>query len=395
MQSIHTSQKTQKNRRGIAVLWLILWGSMFLTFFCVTLEFASLWHAQVELNNTMDSAALAAARQWGASGSDATLLARNVGVAYVDANPVLGATVPFSTNYGPGNPPNQNATTSGNLVFGALDSTVSPITFNSNGQGGCAAGDVTITITKPSAGADVTPDEIEVIFNDGGANLEIQSIAFTLPTSGVNNVTQRPYFNSGQNPAVSQTVGDYQGLDPAPSSGGMNPDWDCPNGNGDICFAFEDLVAGQAGRYQTVRLNFAPGSFTSTGVPATTDYFHFGVSTNNLNPPAFSGSNDGDAWGADGVIATITFYNSVSMTTSTASSVFVNTGGDDGISQAFFTGAGGGLPAVIAQATMPVQGFCSSLFGVSFFNVSASATAYYDCGTGRSALVHITNYVFP
>lgn len=393
MQQLQTHPQTRRNRRGIAVLWLILWGSMFLTFFCVTLEFASLWQAQVELNNTMDAAALAAAREWGASGSATTEVARDVGVAYANANPVLGATVPFATNYNAGNTPNQNASNNGNLVFGALDSTVSPITFSSGAQGGCAAGDVTITITKPSAGADVTPDEIEVIFNDGAANLEIQSIELTLPTAAVGNVSQLPFFDATKNPAVSQTAGDFQGLNVLPD--GMSGNWNCPNGTGDICFEFDNLVAGQPGRYQTVRMNFAPGSFTSTGVPATTDYFHFGVSTNNLNPPAFPGNNDGDAWGDDGVSATITFYNSVTMTTTTATSVFTNTGGNDGVSQAFFTGAGGGLPAVIAQATAPVQGFCSSLFGVSFFNVSASSTAYYDCSAGQSALVHVTNYVFP
>lgn len=367
-----------------------------MVFFCVVLEVATLWQAQVEVNSALDATALAAVKDWGISGSGSTSVPRDVGVAYAAANPILGDTFTITKNYNPANLPNENASNAGNLVFGALVSPIDPITFNAGLEGGCAVGDVTITINKPFAGVgnptneSATADMIEVVFDDGDPGLTIESIAFTLPTSTAND-NQRPFFDASKDPQVSQVLTDYNGLNVAPDGG----DWNCPNTVGDICFVFEDQIAALADRYQTVRLNFDPGSFTSTGVPATTDFFHFGVSTNALNPPAFPGQNDGDAWGDDGVIATVTFYNTISMTTSTASAVFVNTGGVDGISQATFSGAGGGYPAVLAQATVPVQGYCSSLFGVSFFNVSASSVAYYDCATNRSALVNVTNFIFP
>lgn len=386
MKQIHSKKESHKNRRGIAILWLIIWGSMFLTFFCVVLEIATLWQAHVEVKNALDAGAMAAVKEWGVSGSgSSTQIPRNVGIAYVEANPILGTSVTLNSNYTAATVanPNGNLSCSGDFVFGALDKITAPITFDRNAQGGCISGDVTITINKPLAGTGVTANEIEVIFEDGDPGLTIQSIEFTLPTTNAND-GQRPYFDANVDPEVSQVPADFNGLNVA--NNGAN--WNCPNGVGDICFEFPPPeIGGLADRYQSVVINFAPGSFTSTGVPATTDFFHFGVSTNSMNPPALSGNNDGDAWGNHGVIAKITFYNTLTMKASTASASFVNTGGSDGISVATFSGGGGGFPAVVAQATVPVQGFCSSLFGVTFFNITAQSTAYYDCGTGRAYLV--------
>ncbi|HAH45430.1 pilus assembly protein TadG-related protein [Gimesia sp.] len=125
MMRIHSNRKSQSNRRGIAVLWLIIWGSFFLTFFCVVLEIATLWAAQVEVNNAMDAAALAAVKDWGERitlpmPDDSTEFPRDVGVAYATANPIQGTPAVFTTNYDVGNPSNENLSCDGNLVFGGL-----------------------------------------------------------------------------------------------------------------------------------------------------------------------------------------------------------------------------------------------------------------------------------
>lgn len=395
MKRIHSKCEQHQNRRGIAILWLIIWGSLFLTFFCVVLEVATLWQAQVEINNAMDSAALAAVKEWGDSGVGSTQVPRDSGVAYTEANPILGVTYSPGTNYtmpGPGNP-NGNATNTGNFVFGSINGITDPITFNGNADVSCAAGDVTIRITQLDNGTAADPNTIFLSF-DSGTNLAIDSVAFTLPTSPVNN-NQQPFFNAATDPqvatpAVAPPYPIYNGLDVNPTSLGPPPEWSCPNGNGDICFTFENQIAALANRYRTVRINFAGNSFTET------DFLNFGVSTNQLNPPAFNPpqGNIGNAWGEFGVTVEVTFRNTITNVTSTASAVFVNQPAN-GVSEATLSGGAGGFPAVIAQATVPVQGFCSQMFGVTFFNVSASSIAYYDCGTTRAALVSVDNIIFP
>lgn len=388
MKQIHSNTESHKNRRGIAILWLIIWGSMFLTFFCGVLEIATMWQAHVEVKNSFDSAALAAAQEWGDQGVSQTNIPRNVGVAYTVANPILGVAYTPTTNLGTVTPanPNANATDTGNFVFGAIDTTTDPITFNGNAEASCAAGDVTITITQPNNGASANPSTIRLSF-DAGTDLAIDSVAFTLPTAAVNN-NQQPFFDAGTAPQVDTTGGSFNGVDVDAS--GAGPVWNCPNGNGDICFTFENQVAALANRFRTVRINFDGDSFTET------DFLHFGVSTNQLDPPAFNPPESyGDGWGEFGVTAEVTFRNTNTNATSTASAVFVNVPAADTSEATLTGGAGGGLPAVIAQGTVPTQGFCSALFGVSFFNVTSRSIAYYDCGTGRAALVSVDNIIFP
>ncbi|QDT98825.1 TadE/TadG family type IV pilus assembly protein [Gimesia aquarii] len=390
MKRILTNTNSHQNRRGIAILWLILWGSLFLTFFCVVLEIATLWQAQIEINNALDSAALAAVKEWGDSGTGSTQIPRNVGVAYTQANPILGVAFTPNTNFTPPVPgnPNGNASNTGNLVFGAIDSITDPIIFNGNADASCAAGGVTITITQLNNGNSADPNTIRLGF-DSGTNLAIDSVAFTLPLRNGGPPNAQAFFASGTDPQVSTVIGTFSGVDVDPTNPGP-PNWDCPNPNGDVCFTFEDLIS--PGEFRTVRINFDSNSFTAT------DFLHFGVSTNQLGPPGYTPppmpNNVGNAWGEFGVTAEVTFRNTITNVTSTATATFVNQPAN-GVSQATLTGGAGGFPAVIAQATVPVQGFCTQVFGVNFFNASASSIAYYDCGTGRAALVSVDNIIFP
>lgn len=135
MQRISSKYELHQNRRGIAVLWLVIWGSMFLTFFCVVLEIATLWQAHVEVKNSLDAAALAAVKEWRARGFvNPTVIPRNSGVAYAGANPVLGNNVTLDPNYTVETPanPNGNDSPTGEIVFGGLDGLTAPITFDPN-----------------------------------------------------------------------------------------------------------------------------------------------------------------------------------------------------------------------------------------------------------------------
>lgn len=395
MKRISSNTNPHQNRRGIAILWLILWGAMFLTFFCVVLEIATMWQAHVEVNDAFDAAALAAVRDWGVSGTNSTQISRNVGVAYTVANPILG--VPFTpttnfTNPTPGNP-NGNASNTGNFVFGAIDGITDPITFNGNADASCAAGDVTIRITDNSNGGAADPSTIRLSF-DSGANLAIDSVAFTLPLRTGGPANSQAFFASGlappSAPQVSTVAGTFSGLNVLPANPG--PNWNCPNGS-DVCFDF--LTPINTG-FRTVRINF-------TGAGADRflagDFITFGVSTNNLSPPGYTPppnpNSVGNAWGHFGVIAEVTFRNTITNTTSTASAVFVNVSPASNISEATLSGGSGGFPAVIAQGTVPTQGFCSALFGINIFNVTSKSIAYYDCSTGEAALVSVDSIIFP
>ncbi|WP_417390079.1 hypothetical protein [Gimesia sp.] len=403
MQKIHSQQQLHQNRRGIAILWLILWGSMFLTFFCVVLEVATLWQAHIEIKNAMDAAALAAVKDWGVSGVGPTNIPRNVGVAYTEANPILGTVFTPQTNLGTvsvGNP-NANDSNTGNFVFGAINGVTAPITFNGNASVSCAAGDVTITITDNSAGGSVVANSILVSFNEG-TNLAIDSIKFILPDQTKGPAGAYAYFDSTAPPQVltptptdiGLTGWDLNGLDTEPSSHDVaspygNRIWSNPNNNGDIYFTFEDYYA--VGEAKSVRINFNGNSFTET------DFLHFGVSTNQLGPSGYSSpypGNVGEAWGYYGVRVEVDFRNTITNATSTGTGVFFDDPGTTS-SEAQLTGGGGGYPAVLAQATVPVQGFCSTLFGVSFFDVTAASVAYYDCSNNRTALVDINTFTFP
>lgn len=280
-------------------------------------------------------------------------------------------------------------------------------------------------IDKPNSGDNAQVRNIGVFFDSSLPGVSIRTIKITMPTFAVN-VNQRPYFSPapiGSNaPALSTAmVGpdtlnrfnlagfDYRGLDIDPNA--MSGNWYCDpaappftlmgmntNPDGDICFEMDDLVSTFTDRYRSLIIHFTDGAFTSTQNPLTTDFFRFGVSINNLDPPALPGgtSNDGDAWHLAPVGVEITFYDSGSMTSTIASGVFVDDlDPNNGRSILNITTSVGVLPAVRAQATVPVQTFCSSLFGVTFFNVSAKSTAYYDFTSGRVALVSVQNYICP
>jgi Flp pilus assembly protein TadG len=393
MQKTTVISQPHQNRRGIAILWLILWGAMFLTFFCVVLEISSMWQAQVELKNTMDAAALAAVREWGLSGGDNTQVARNVGIAYMEGNPVQATTVTVpNDNYNGGNT-NQNASLQGSFVFGALETATnpptSPIYFDPAGSGSCALGDVTITLTKDNSGTSAESSDFLVEFNTNPltpVDLEIKSISFTLPTAETPPDPDNAFFDGSA--LVNTDIGPpptFNGVDPTATNAPTTPFvWNCPNNNGDICFTFSgNNVDGTSGHYGTVTINFNSGSMKQG------DFFHFGVGFTGLKPPAYTGQNDGDNWGSYSVPVVVTFLlNGVETDVPTN---FVGTS-TKGVSIADLSGSGGGYPAVVARASTGAQGFCSQMLGISLFQVSATSVAFYNCTTGRSALVKIDNF---
>lgn len=111
-------------RRGVVTLWLIVTLPVLLLLVCFVVEIGNIWLARVELENALESAALAAVQEWADTPGNIPE-ARNVGVEYAKANLVTGAPVVLTANGG-GSGANQNATCAGGLVFGAITSGTIP-----------------------------------------------------------------------------------------------------------------------------------------------------------------------------------------------------------------------------------------------------------------------------
>lgn len=132
----------RQSRQGIAVVWLLLALPVLLILLCLVVEAGNLWLARMELKHAMESAALAAVKEWGDDDSNGTDEARIVGRQFALGNPVRGTSIVWaaSPNYN-GNPnDNGNAACSdiqsgtfnedATLVFGAV-TVGQEVTFNS------------------------------------------------------------------------------------------------------------------------------------------------------------------------------------------------------------------------------------------------------------------------
>jgi hypothetical protein len=405
----------------------------------IVVNVANLWLARIELENSLEAAALAAVKQWGDAGGGATDGPRDAGVAYAAANDVRGIPLRISTNLDPtpsGSNPNANLRCNpvrcdrqsgtppqGNFIFGAItdDDPNNPITFNAGIAGGCIPATVFIDITKTDAGSDTDPRFFGIFYDEGPAYLSIQSVSFTIPVL-TNARKQQPFFDSNKPILVSNgTVGadalnrfnpdsepkDVRGLDPDPVSGLDN--WICvgvpgSNPNGDICFTVSDqILCGSCGtnRFRTLTINFANGAFTSTNDPTNTDFVRYGASINQLNPPALppGTQNNGESFHIAPVGVTVVFFDSDANTTRTASTVFVDDGDPaNGRSIATIGSAGGGgALAVRAQAIVSIPSIWSRLLALCSrpLCVSACATAAYDCSTGRVELIRVDRFICP
>lgn len=125
-----------RQRHGVVGLWLIVALPVLLLLLILLIEIGNIWLARAELENALETAALAAVKQWGDSGgadnSAISSTSRDVGVTYAAVNTVTGISVAITNNYNSAAPPNFNASSTGNLIFGAVTTSGIPWVFNSN-----------------------------------------------------------------------------------------------------------------------------------------------------------------------------------------------------------------------------------------------------------------------
>ncbi len=436
----------RSTRRGWATLWLIIWLPALLALFCAMIGIANLWLARVELENSMEAAALAAVKQWGDANGGDTLIPRQIGQAYAAANCVRKVDVAIGTNYddSAAGGPNQNLQCdptdagvfppNGNLIFGSIrdDDPNYPgqVVFNAGVRPGCGAGLVIFDVTGQGDLDSDAHNEWGIAFHptpETPAGLRIEYVIITLP-AGVGADQFETDFELSDNtdgqwlveesPVYRQP--DIQGFsDPASQITHSYP-------------------IGPPNRLQ-LRIDFSADGLADDGF-APCDRFRFGQ---NIDFSQGGGGLPGNLRDADGVgeIGTTILVHFNNGTESIGT--YVNTtdaqndceanpstlncpaGAEDfsdnpvprmvvhpqqiddlpcppgpptnnGQSFGSLTPGGNGKFGVRAQSIVPVSDFgCVFLGTVPPGCVQAKSTAVYDCITRRPSLIRIDVFICP
>ena len=106
-------------RRGIATVWIIASVPAIFTLLIVVTDIGTVWQARMELETATEAAALAAVKEWKATGD--TNLARTAAQEFAAANTVLGYPVILASNAGGGGT-NDNSLCDGDILLGNLTS---------------------------------------------------------------------------------------------------------------------------------------------------------------------------------------------------------------------------------------------------------------------------------
>lgn len=421
-------------RAGVAVLWVILMLPVVFLMLCFVVEIGNLWLARVELETDLESAALAAVKEWGDSGAAATLTPRQVGQTFAAANTVRGTSVAIGLNHNAAVVPNENAATTGtnaNLILGAVTSTSPTVVFNATVAPGCG----TSTTTTTKLLADATSVSSLQQKNAWGLNfqpatgstLTITEVRIKLQT-GVDAdarfdlLTTVPVISDNVNPNKVALQNDVFGLSNAAlvqSNVGNLHQWT----NGQVTFVWDSTNKQTS---DTLIIRFVPQGADGGFQPG--DRIRFGA---RIRSVSFAG-NDGDGIGRINSRITV-LYSAAGVPQTPVVSTFIDsnfqgnpanhppgldptnpanlpyvlplapstTSGDDKQSYVEVPltattssgGGGAGRYAVRAGATVTVTPICLSVWGP--FSVQAHTTAVYDCATGCPRIIRVDQFIYP
>jgi Flp pilus assembly protein TadG len=101
-----SAQLFPRRRRGMSTAWLLIFGPVFLIMLYFAVELGNLHIALTELENGLEAAALAGAKEFANGGTPAT--ARDYTLDYAEANTVAGAPLTLADNETPSAPSNPN-----------------------------------------------------------------------------------------------------------------------------------------------------------------------------------------------------------------------------------------------------------------------------------------------
>ena len=162
---------SQRARRGVSLLWLLIAFPALLLFLVFAVEIGNIWLARLELEQSLEANALAAVKRWAESGGGDTLDARQFGNQFSINNPVRGVPVSLTNmtlnsaftngtnqlNYNAANINDNFYCTDisdyddydqpGVMVFGAitnLDGAPNTVTFNAGVEPSCSNGSLLV-----------------------------------------------------------------------------------------------------------------------------------------------------------------------------------------------------------------------------------------------------------
>jgi len=399
----------------------------------IVVEIVHLWVGRVELENALEAAALAAVKEWGDAGGGSTLIPRQIGAEYAAANTIFGVPVPIDLNYNPasGNV-NENASCTGDLLFGAITNDARPWIFDAGVRPSCGGGTVLFDATgqgKAGLDADNGWGVAFIRTEDTPENLRIKTIIYDLRGGGGDGV----YISS---PVLSSNdPGQWKVRDG--SGGNSQPDIEgFTNPAAQIHFS---LVT----PWQ-LRVDFTADGTRDAGFEPC-DRFRFGIRVDGVGKGTTQ--NDGDGIGDDRVQVTVIFESGPVGSAIELPAVSVNFSdtmhkgcranaltypfchtpplhtalivadadpdslnpvpflGDipnlpcpasdsrtnNGQSWVLLQGGTGRVFAVRAQASATVPGLICRFCGIDFgpFQVHVETTARYDCETRRPELVRV------
>lgn len=424
-------QQRRRVRSGSATLWMLIWLPCLLALFVALVGVANLWLARVELENALEAAALAAVKRWGEAGGGDTLIPRQVGVAYAQANAVRSLPVVIGDNYQAGSGSNQNkdcvlgmTPPRANLIFGAIDDTnPSHIVFNAGVAPSCALGTVLIDASANGSGNLAQDNAWGISFYNTPStppNLQITRVEIDLRADGGGGSFVGPATLTDNSPQPAVQDG----------SGNSQPD----------LVGFTDPVNQITFSHPSpgvLRIDFTPDLDPNGGTDpngfAPGDRFRFGQDVSGVS--SGSGANDGDGIGRDRTRVTVYFslggspllppvqgtmidntersndaLNPAQISPVTGTLIVhparvpdlpappTSAPNNNGQSYLLLAGGGAGRKfGVRAQAIVPLTPLGGQPFvgAITNYCVQAKATAMYDCATGRVQLVRIDQFLCP
>ena len=422
------TRRIQQSRRGAVLVWFIVAMPELLTLLCVMLEVANLYLARTELQDALEAGAQAAVKDWADnfnSTAGDTQHARIVGNAFATANTINGVPVNLTSidpalNYSSGSLCNQNASSRGVFVFGAVSSTnpefgfdccsvplpcgVGNILFDASGEENLSSGNNNEWgirfLDQAIVPANLLITRIQISLSGGASFIPgTFALADAIPPFKV--VDQSPATPDAPDlfgltaPQISSTFQSGNtvlvltfsaaGPDPGFEKGDrfrFGAAVDAPGpGNSQL----DGDEVGQAGTQAQIRVEFSNGSIAS-GVLVDT---HFGGQF-GPPPPGAACASTGIYDPAHQSLTVFPLPNPIADLPCPPASAANN----DGQSYVQLQGNGGGFNnafAVRAQTTYPVPSICCNLFGlpVGPFTVTATADALYDCTTRTPRLYHL------
>jgi hypothetical protein len=443
----HCPQHLKSRRRsGLAVLKVILLIPIILTLLALILEVGNLWIARLEFENALESAALAAVKEWGdANGASGTYVPRQVGNEFARSNtvrwnPVVLTDIDSDLNWDPSdttNNPNENRTCpEGVLVFGAITDFDPEVIFNAGVRPGCGgAGSLLFDVSEQgNTGAEnawgisfrATDD------SDVNANLRVDRIIIDVDPSGTGearfNFTSSPPILSDNltQPAVRDTSGNSQpdnlGFTLAPNAPTtqifLSPVTGTPS-QLEITFGSDgsDLGFSPGDRFRFGALvekresntyQQANGDdigqihakvtvfFSYAGIPtsASSEGFYFDNATRGLDRDSDCNNPAIQQFDPVGNLHWVVHGRQIPDLPCPPTSSATN----NGQSFVVLDGAGQGRTfAVQAQGEFEVPMVISQLFGCDFgpFVIQGEAFAYYNCEERRPCLIRIDQTLCP